>query len=663
MGSVYNYYSTVQSLLTQVTSCRMREFAKCQTDEERVAFVNGLEGVEDAFMVKPLFQAKCASDSEKWRQRGNQSYQHGHLKDALTSYNMSVILAEKRTGEQSALAIANRSAVFWQLDKIDECLLDIQLAIDSGYPAELKYKLLDRKGRCYLKIGRMKEARNAFNKALQHVEKVQFEGTKKADIQKHIGEELEKCLKSSKEPAKQKIEAASEVCVPTIESSEKSVRYLSASSCVDVKYNSTKGRYMVAAKDVRIGDVIMVEKPYTCVLGKDFYESHCYHCLQATDRPVGCQSCARVRYCSGRCARQSWASFHQWECPFLDLLTTSGTGPMAHLALAIVFHTGLSKILHHKRNPKPSYVHSGTSLFTDSGGVYMTGFIGVNNLVPNSNHRSHNDLLQYTILAVFLQQILWDTGFLDHAKIKDNDKAEVIKYVGGLLLRLLQIVACNGVEVMRLNSAANLLKCPPSSIALAIYPTVSLLNHSCDPNLEVIFYGNTCTVRALKPSPRGHELNIDYGYIYYLTTRKRRQLALKAQYFFSCQCHACVGNWGLKTSLPTGIASLKCTKCGHLLTSHGDPTHATCKHCGLTHNMLSYYETLLDSSKEYEEAQRQAMSFNFTKCLPALREHLMAMHTHVHQPWKEYAECISLIKQCYRALGNKDEKLKKLVNL
>ena len=47
-----------------------------------------------------------------------------------------------------ALALANRSAVLFSLKAYNLALDDIRLALESGYPKELRYKLLERKVNC-----------------------------------------------------------------------------------------------------------------------------------------------------------------------------------------------------------------------------------------------------------------------------------------------------------------------------------------------------------------------------------------------------------------------------------------------------------------------------------------------------------------------------------
>ncbi|KFM73270.1 SET and MYND domain-containing protein 4, partial [Stegodyphus mimosarum] len=54
--------------------------------------------------------------------------------------------------EELALGYGNRSAALFHLLKNKECLEDIERAIEFEYPRELRFKLLQRKGQCLMKL-------------------------------------------------------------------------------------------------------------------------------------------------------------------------------------------------------------------------------------------------------------------------------------------------------------------------------------------------------------------------------------------------------------------------------------------------------------------------------------------------------------------------------
>lgn len=76
----------------------------------------------------------------------------------------------------------------------------------------------------------------------------------------------------------------------------------------------------------------------------------------------------------------------------------------------------------------------------------------------------------------------------------------------------------------------------------AIFPKISLFNHSCDPNIRNYFDGNTLTVFASRNIPNSDEIFNCYGPNYKLMCQRDRQLALSQQYCFNCQCDRCTSN-------------------------------------------------------------------------------------------------------------------------
>ena len=58
-----------------------------------------------------------------------------------------------------------RSAVYFQMRHYSKCLEDIEAALMFGYPEDMQYKLMDRRGRCLLRCYRLYEAQEALEVA------------------------------------------------------------------------------------------------------------------------------------------------------------------------------------------------------------------------------------------------------------------------------------------------------------------------------------------------------------------------------------------------------------------------------------------------------------------------------------------------------------------
>lgn len=90
--------------------------------------------------------------ADKLRELGNESYSKGETFDALLKFNESLCFAEVGT-LSVGLAYANRSAAYLRLRRYENCLRNIQLARDCGYPEEKLIKLSQREEKCREAIG------------------------------------------------------------------------------------------------------------------------------------------------------------------------------------------------------------------------------------------------------------------------------------------------------------------------------------------------------------------------------------------------------------------------------------------------------------------------------------------------------------------------------
>ncbi|KAF7290312.1 SET-domain-containing protein [Mycena chlorophos] len=76
----------------------------------------------------------------------------------------------------------------------------------------------------------------------------------------------------------------------------------------------------------------------------------------------------------------------------------------------------------------------------------------------------------------------------------------------------------------------------------AVFRDISRVNHSCSPNVELVWTRDTfcASLHARKPIPRGTELFRSYGpNTFQYWTRNERQSTLKSSYSFECTCSSC----------------------------------------------------------------------------------------------------------------------------
>ena len=71
-----------------------------------------------------------------------------------------------------------------------DCLTDIELALEAGYPTHMVYKLYIRQCKCLLELTRIPQAQEAFDKAIDAIDR---SGMKK-DMRKGITADLQEAF-------------------------------------------------------------------------------------------------------------------------------------------------------------------------------------------------------------------------------------------------------------------------------------------------------------------------------------------------------------------------------------------------------------------------------------------------------------------------------------
>ena len=85
------------------------------------------------------------------------------------SDDLTSTISSSTNSRTFSLAAANRSLALVRLDKHEAALEDIEVSLESGYPEPNRYKLLERKGRCHLKLGQYRQAEQALREALANI--------------------------------------------------------------------------------------------------------------------------------------------------------------------------------------------------------------------------------------------------------------------------------------------------------------------------------------------------------------------------------------------------------------------------------------------------------------------------------------------------------------
>lgn len=276
-------------------------------------------GMKDLRKVQYKKEIKTIKNDQQavfFREAGNHFFRINDdlgLKTSLEYYMRSIAYGIPGSKEV-ALTYANRSAVLLKLKRFNECLEDIATALQANYPKDLKPKLYVRRAECYSKM-----ARDSYIDAKQWLSKVPVNDPKLQSLKGFLKE-----YPSSKEKERNIDE---ENVIPELKNPSK--KFPCASDAVDVKYSNEFGRHIVATRNIDIGEILIVDKPYFQELDDELYFANCSHCMGFMWRGVACDHCVNVAYCSESCKIIAWETYHKLECNILDLLEKYGQSSVA----------------------------------------------------------------------------------------------------------------------------------------------------------------------------------------------------------------------------------------------------------------------------------------------------------------------------------------------
>ncbi|XP_071025437.1 SET and MYND domain-containing protein 4 isoform X2 [Oncorhynchus clarkii lewisi] len=589
------------------------DFGLSQVIQEDVDFLSGIS--KDDPVQKDLERAaRC-------RKEGNSSFKTRDYTAAVLHYSQGVCHASL-SSEQLSLCYANRSAALFHLQRYRECLEDIDRALNHGYPSHLKHKLQDRQAQCLNHFPNGTEGITTTKQGAGH----QAEG---------VCSRTNSTKPNPKSPnSQQQNGSASVSCLSpglSVCFSPEKGRHLVATKGIAAGEVILENR---AYSCVLIPGMGGGRREETEEAGRVFGTEvrYCHQCLRETVSPVPCEGCSYARYCSEGCRRGAWEWHHRWECPIGAELSTAGV--MSQLALRVALKAGVKEVLK-AREPirdadndsklirekisannssskpitekiRPKMKNSGSSDATSTEpevndpSAYYHGdsYLSVYHLLPHLNGHapSLRFLCSVTIATLYLRlrqagppPVSWERGGASESMTCSNQSrapedgegwAPELSLLGSVALRHMLQLRCNAQAVSLLRDTGDFTAVQSTQevrIATAIFPTLSILNHSCCPNTSLNFRtshlvspqpdrgstdvlvstepvstgpeacsapvsvsaGVAVSIRASRDICPGQEVLHCYGpHSSRMVLCERRRL-LQEQYHFLCICQAC----------------------------------------------------------------------------------------------------------------------------
>lgn len=434
--------------------------------------------IESLNAFPKLLDVKKSEDvSTHYCNLGNQSFQKSRDFEAWQYYNLSLLNAPLRS-ENYAIALSNRSAVFVSLKLYKECLRDIEEIFKMEYPEKLKEKLTKRQHICITSLSK---------------------GSQESDSE-DLNLVVEKILNFNG---------------PT------DPTYVRASSKLEVKHTEDMGRHVVAKTNIHVGEVLVQDVPYFTLCLKPQLLFSCNYCLSRSGNLYPCDNCCYSLYCSYECKTGAWKSHHATECPLMASLIDLHFTKLELLGLRTVIKArsdhedwhGLLKTIE-EADSNINTEHKG-QVYINGQWIYDSKYYAsIHTLESNVDKRSVSDIFQKAVsAAVFLHLLKTKTSFL---KAESGVNIAKIRHlVSGLLLLHIMTSPTNMHGLSSNVETANGDFVDEISLGSAPFAFLSLLNHSCAPNVvRFSKLGSAIsTLFALRPIKKGMQLFDNYGYV------------------------------------------------------------------------------------------------------------------------------------------------------
>ncbi|XP_052802210.1 SET and MYND domain-containing protein 4-like [Mya arenaria] len=654
-------------------------------------------------------EGKSSEKAQELRNVGNQMFQRKQYKQALATYTKAIFSAPATSGDL-ALAYGNRSAALFRLSDFQACLSDIEAAIQTQLPNSSIYKLYMRKAQCLQKLNRWQELER-LTEEIENVEiDCSKKAEIKTEIDKLGNKRLSDAADTVRDVHVPGVSYSSNPVLVQASSavhmeftSEKG-RYLTATCdiepgdtlIVERPYTSmllpehypthchhcyvklTHPYPCIRCSDVRYCSPVcardswrqyhQVECPYLKLLHSvgiaqlslrivivsglqfllDFRREQCNRLYQAST--AGLDD-------SGRYTRSYQTVYdlltHLTDMTPSDVVQYALT---AQLLLKVLQHSGW--FINQKTEPCKNFTSE-----IESTSETSTGHIDLSTkrVIDSCTRTDTTNRTEDTCDASTL-----NSGSSDENKLaekndtsiagvitdKPEDERDVELYIGKLLLRHILQLVCNAhaiteIQVSDTGTVGTVEESSQVRVATAIYPTASLMNHSCDPTIISSFHKDTLVVRSVKHVPKGGEIFNCYGPHVKRMSYSERQRCLKEQYFFTCNCLPCLQEGKTEEVLETYL----CSKCeGPSLSDPGSLATVQCACCGTSGHLDT---AALEQADQYFQLGVESLQQNKLKeAVHILKKCLSIRQTILHAHNRQLSETQDCLARCYATLGD-----------
>ena len=294
--------------------------------------------------------------------------------------------------------------------------------------------------RCHQKLGQLKEA----SVLLSTLKTMKLSREQEGDVDQLI------------ETIKRAAAVAAAVAAPGEDISGEEKEQSFSSDALQIAESDSQGRYVVAGRNVKVGETLLSEKPFAAIPYSKQFGTHCQTCLKRTETFLVCPRCTTTVFCSQGCLEEASDTFHPHECQINGLLEVLGCSQISRLAVRMMVQHPAKYYLRQSKNEYYGKIQS---------------------LVGNNSYRWEEDRKKRAFLVGCLVRMLkcsCTSRYFDGLSTQDE------QLLASVLLRNLEILQFNAHEIYEVvRNGTPLIPNKSLGIGLGIYSMASYFNHSC----------------------------------------------------------------------------------------------------------------------------------------------------------------------------------------
>ena len=217
---------------------------------------------------------------------------------------------------------------------------------------------------------------------------------------------------------------------------------------------------------------------------------NCHHCFSTLQTPLPCTNCTRALYCGLKCRDAAWPQ-HKFACKLQDYFDSAGLSVICHLAYKLV--TSHTPAWFREREAHWATPDQRSGETSERKEEYLSSDLrNVFNLVTHHEQMSSTENFHRATFAIFLLRCLDSQAYFGAPRSEQGslelggDQLLIAK----LLFHFLELLQFNTHEVAQLEMQGRKFEDGAKSrlIGAAVFPTLALFNHSCEPSLTRSYF-------------------------------------------------------------------------------------------------------------------------------------------------------------------------------